>query len=118
VAAKRPYCGADTGESFERFMGEGVVAFVAGEGVHSNQRNGGDGIPLRGVGGILKGLAADRRGPPMGAASKGRSKEAAAFGIGRSGRWRRSMVFLRGGEIAGIKRGLVRRRGAARTLKT
>ena len=34
----------DAGEGFERFLGESVVAIVAGEGVHSNQRNGGDGV--------------------------------------------------------------------------
>ena len=48
----------DAGESFERFLGEDAVAFVAGEGVHSNQGDGGDGIGA-GRGGILKGLAAD-----------------------------------------------------------
>jgi len=37
------------------FLGEDAVAFVAGEGVHSNQGDGGDGIGA-GRGGILKGL--------------------------------------------------------------
>src|SRR5258708_35369661 len=48
----------DAGEGFERFLGEGTVAVVAGEGVHSNQGDGGDGIRA-GSWGILKGLAAD-----------------------------------------------------------
>jgi hypothetical protein len=34
----------DAGEGFERFLGEGVEAIVAGEGVHSNECDGGDGI--------------------------------------------------------------------------
>ena len=38
---------SDAGEGFERFLGEGVVAVVAGEGVHSNERDGGDGIRAR-----------------------------------------------------------------------
>src|SRR5260370_33316041 len=48
----------DAGEGFKRFLGEGVVAFVPGEGVHANQGDSGDGIGAR-RGGILKGLAAD-----------------------------------------------------------
>src|SRR6267142_2828613 len=48
----------DAGESFERFLGEGVVAVVAGKSVHSNQGDGGDGIGA-GRGRILEGLAAD-----------------------------------------------------------
>src|SRR5260370_40914006 len=47
----------DAGESFKCFLGEGVVGGVAGEGVHSNQGNGGDGIGA-GRRGILVGLAA------------------------------------------------------------
>src|SRR5258708_35839174 len=46
----------DAGEGFERFLGEGAVAVVAGEGVHSNQGNGCDAIRA-GRGGILKVLA-------------------------------------------------------------
>src|SRR5260370_393081 len=34
----------DAGESFERFLGEGGVAIVAGGGVHSNEGDAGDGI--------------------------------------------------------------------------
>jgi len=94
----------DTGESFERFMGEGVVAFVAGEGVHSNQRNGGDGI-RSGRGGILKGLAADVEAAHGGGVERA-VEEAAAFGIAVAGDGE-VHGFLRGGEIAGIKRGLV-----------
>src|SRR5882724_641760 len=48
----------DAGKGFERFLSEGAVAFVSGEGVHSNQGDGGDGIGA-GRGRILKGLATD-----------------------------------------------------------
>ncbi len=34
----------DAGENFERFLSEGAVAIVAGEGMHSNQGDGSDGI--------------------------------------------------------------------------
>src|SRR5712692_459550 len=50
--------GGDAGEGFESFLRESVVAVVAGESVHSNQGNSGDGIRA-GRRGILKGLAAD-----------------------------------------------------------
>src|SRR5260370_25418445 len=46
----------DAGEGFERFLGEGVVAVGAGEGVQSNQGDGGDGI-CAGRWRILYGLA-------------------------------------------------------------
>jgi len=35
---------SDAGKGFERFLGESAVAIVAGEGMHSNQGDGGDGI--------------------------------------------------------------------------
>src|SRR2546421_11877899 len=47
--------GGDASEGFERFFGEGVVAVFAGECVHSNEGDGGDGISA-GRRGILKGL--------------------------------------------------------------
>src|SRR5712664_383937 len=73
----------DAGEGFERFLGEGTVAVVAGEGVYSNQCDGGDGIGA-GRGGILEGFAADVE------AAHGRGvgrtiEEAAAFGVAVAG---------------------------------
>ena len=35
---------SDAGKGFERFLGESVVAIVAGESVHSNEGDGSDGI--------------------------------------------------------------------------
>src|SRR6267378_6336978 len=71
--------GGDAGEGFERFLGEGLVAVVAGEGVHSNERDGGDGIRA-GRGGILKGLAADVEAAQGGGVG-GTIEEAAAFDV-------------------------------------
>src|SRR6267378_3519668 len=69
----------DAGEGFERFLGEDTVAVVAGEGVHSNQRNGGNGI-RSGRGGILKGLAADVEAAHGGGVERA-VEEAAAFSV-------------------------------------
>src|ERR1700694_3446077 len=68
----------DAGESFERFLGEGLVAFVAGKSVHSNQGDGGDGIGA-GRGRILEGLAADGGAGP-GGGGRMAIEEGAAFG--------------------------------------
>src|SRR6267143_626482 len=71
--------GGDAGEGFKRFLREGAVAVVAGEGVHSNEGDGGDGIGA-GRGGILKGFAADVEAAH--GCSVGRAiEEAAAFGV-------------------------------------
>src|SRR5260370_41184355 len=73
----------DAGEGFERFLGEGAVAVVAGEGVHSNQGNGCDGIRA-GRGGILKGLAADVEAAHGGGVGR-TIEDAAAFGDALAG---------------------------------
>src|SRR6267378_195820 len=73
----------DASEGFERFLGEGAVAFVAGEGVHSNEGDGGYGIGA-GRGGILKGLAANIEAAHR--CSVGRAiEEATAFGVAVAG---------------------------------
>ena len=95
---------SDAGKGFERFLGEGVVAVVAGEGVHSNERDGGDGIGARRRR-ILKWLAANVETAHGG--SVGRTvEEAAALGVAVA---RDGEVYglLRGSEIAGIERGFV-----------
>ena len=48
----------DSGEGFKSFLGEGAVAIVASESVHSNQGDGGDGVGT-GRGRILERLAAN-----------------------------------------------------------
>src|SRR5712664_844807 len=94
----------DAGEGFERFLGEGAVAVVAGEGVHSNQGDGGDGIRA-GSWGILKGLAADVEAAHGGGVG-GTIEEAATLGVAVAGDGE-VHGFLRGGEITGIERGFV-----------
>jgi len=71
--------GSDTGEGFKRFLREGAIAIVAGEGVHANEGNGSDGIRA-GRGRILKRLAANVE------AAHGRGvgrtiEEAATYGV-------------------------------------
>ncbi len=92
------------GEGFERFLGEGVVAVVAGEGVHSNQGDGGDGI-CAGRWRILEGLAADVEAAHGGGVRRA-IEEAAAFGVAVAGDGE-VHGFLRGGEITGVERGFV-----------
>ena len=58
AGGEEPVLRGDASEGFERFLGEGMVAVVAGESVHSNERDGGDGIGA-GCWRILEGLAAD-----------------------------------------------------------
>ena len=86
------------------FSGEVVVAVVAGEGVHSNERDGGDGIGA-GRGGILEGLAADVEAA-HGRGVGGAIEEAAGFGVAVAGDGE-IHGFLRGGEVARIERGFV-----------
>ena len=74
---------SDAREGFKRFLGEGIVAVVAGEGVHSNQGDGGNGIGA-GRGGVLEGFAADIEAT-HGRGIVGTIKEAAAFGVAVSG---------------------------------
>src|SRR5882762_1554901 len=69
----------DASEGFERFLGEGVVAIVAGEGVHSNECDGSDGI-RPGRGRILQGFAADVEAAHGGGIG-GTVEAAAAFGV-------------------------------------
>ena len=94
----------DAGEGFERFLGEGAVAVVAGEGVHSNQGNGSNGIGA-GRGGILEGLTADVEAAHR-CSVAGAIEEASAFGVAVAGDGE-VHCFLGGGEIAGIERGFV-----------
>lgn len=96
--------GGDSGESFEGFLGEGVVAIVSGEGVDSNEGDGSDRIGA-GRGGILKGLAANVE--PAHGCGVGRTiEEAADFGVSVTGNGEVHR-FLCGGEIARIEGGLV-----------
>jgi len=104
--------GSDAGEGFERFLGEPVVAFVAREGVHSNESDGGDGIGA-GRWRILKGLAADIEATHGGGVGRA-IEEAAAFRVAVAG-YGKVYGFLRGGEIAGIEGdfvGIEKREGA------
>src|SRR6267378_7273846 len=94
----------DAGEGFERFLGEGAVAFVAGEGVHSNEGDGGYGIGA-GRGGILKGLAAYVEAAHGGGVGRA-VEEAAAFGVAVAGD-REVHGFMRGAEVARIECGFV-----------
>src|ERR1700740_856936 len=71
--------GGDAGESFERFLGESAVAIVAGEGVHANKGDGGDGIGA-GRGRILEGFAANVEAA-HGRGVGGAIEETAAFGV-------------------------------------
>ena len=94
----------DSGERFERFLRKVVIALVAGEGVHANQRDRRDGIRAW-RGRILKRLAANveaahRRGVrrPI--------EKAAAFGVAVTGD-RKVHRFLRGVKIARIERRFV-----------
>ena len=85
-------------------MGEDAVAFVASEGVHSNEGDGGYGIGAR-RGGILEGLAAHIE------AAHGRGvgrtiEEAAAFWVSIAGDGE-VHGFLRGIEITRIERGFI-----------
>src|SRR5260370_16923636 len=89
---------------FERFLGEGAVAVVAGEGVHSNQGNGCDGIRA-GRGGILKGLAADVEAAHGGGVGR-TIEEAAAFGVPVASD-DEVPRFFGDGEITGSDRGFV-----------
>src|SRR5216684_8690395 len=90
--------GSDTSEGLQRFLREGAIAIVAGEGVHANQRDGGDGIGAGG-GRILKRLAANVE------AAHGRGvgrtiEEAATYGVAVASD-AKVHRFLGGGEIAG-----------------
>lgn len=94
----------DSGESLKSFLGEDVVAFVTGKGVHSNEGDGGDGISA-GCGGILEGFAADIEAA-HGRGVGGTIEEAAALGVAVAGD-DEVHGFLRGLEIARIERGFV-----------
>src|SRR5258708_1477095 len=94
----------DAGEGFERFFSESTVTVVAGEGVHSNQGNGGDRIGT-GRGRILEGLAADVEAAHRGGVRR-TIKEAATFGVTVAGDGE-VHGSLCGGEIARIEHGFV-----------
>ena len=94
----------DAGEGFKRFLGEGVVALVPGEGVHANQGDSGDGIGAR-RGGILKGLTADVEATHGGGIVE-TIEEAAGFSVAVAGDGEVHR-FLRSGEIARIECGFV-----------
>ncbi len=96
--------GGNAGEGFERFLGQDIVAVVAGEGVHSNQGDGSDGIGA-GRWGILERLAADVKAAHGGGVG-GSIEEPAAFGVTVAGDGE-VHGFLRGAEIAGIEGGFV-----------
>ena len=96
--------GSDAGEGFQRFLREGAIAIVTGEGVHANEGDGGDGIGARG-GRILKRLAANVE------AAHGRGigrtiEEAATYGVAVASD-AKVHRFLGGREIAGIECGFV-----------
>ena len=94
----------NAGKSFKCFLGEGVVAIIAGESVHANQGDGGDGIGAR-RGRILKGLAADIQAA-QGGGVRGAIEEAATVGVtvACDGEVH---GFLRGIEIARVESGFV-----------
>src|SRR5229473_8251593 len=94
----------DAGEGFERFLGKDMVAIVAGEGVHSNQGDGSDGIRT-GRGRILEWLTADVEAAHRGGVG-GAIEEAATFGVAVAGDGE-VHSFLCGVKIAGIERGLI-----------
>src|SRR5439155_19130700 len=94
----------NAGEGFERFLGEGTAALVVGEGVHSNEGDGCDGIRTGGRR-ILKGLAADVEGAHGRGVARA-IEEGASFGVAVAvhGKIR---CFLRGGEVTRVEGGFV-----------